>query len=93
MANNLGLDPFPEPVGHFGAPWQPFWISRPLIGRNTKWPPGGPKMATGVIGHFESLSQNKSFDPSTPSMRKGVDGEEKKTGGKKKENKDVFSGH
>ena len=26
MANNLGLDPFPDPVGHFGAPWQPFWI-------------------------------------------------------------------
>ena len=34
MANNLGLDPFPDPVGHFGAPWRPFWISRPLIGRN-----------------------------------------------------------
>ena len=26
MANNLGLDPFPDPVGHFGAPWRPFWI-------------------------------------------------------------------
>ena len=26
MANNLGLDPFPDPVGHFGAPWWPFWI-------------------------------------------------------------------
>ena len=34
MPNNLGLDPFPDPVGHFGAPWRPFWISRPLIGRN-----------------------------------------------------------
>ena len=22
---NLGLDPFPDPVGHFGAPWWPFW--------------------------------------------------------------------
>ena len=31
--NNLGLDPFPDPVGHFGAPWRPFCISRPLIGR------------------------------------------------------------
>ena len=19
------LDPFPDPVGHFGAPWWPFW--------------------------------------------------------------------
>merc|ERR1712208_63317 len=28
-----------------------------------------------VIGHFEPLSQNKFFDPSTPSMRKGRDGE------------------
>ena len=26
MANNLGLDLFPDPVGHFGAPLQPFWI-------------------------------------------------------------------
>ena len=33
MPNNLGLDPFPDPVGHFGAPWRPFCISRPLIGR------------------------------------------------------------
>merc|ERR1712208_284603 len=28
-----------------------------------------------VIGHFEPLLQNKFFDPSTPSMRKGRDGE------------------
>ena len=26
MANNLGLDPFPDPIGHFGGSWQPFWI-------------------------------------------------------------------
>ena len=36
VLRNLGLDPFPEPVGHFEDPWQPFCISRPLIGRNTK---------------------------------------------------------
>ena len=29
-----------------------------------------------VIGHFEQLLLNKFFDPSTPSMRKGHDGEE-----------------
>ena len=23
---NLGLDPFSDPVGHFGAPWWPFWV-------------------------------------------------------------------
>ena len=23
-------------IGHFGAPWRPFCISRPLIGRNTE---------------------------------------------------------
>ena len=28
-----------------------------------------------VIGHFKQLSQNKFFDPSTPSMRKSRDGE------------------
>ena len=22
----VGLDPFPDPVGHFGAPWWPFWV-------------------------------------------------------------------
>ena len=41
-------------------------------------------MPDGVIGHFESLSLDKFFDPSTPSMRKGDDGGEKKTGEKKK---------
>ena len=29
-----------------------------------------------VIDHFEQLLLNKLFDPSTPSMRKGHDGEE-----------------
>ena len=33
-------------------------------------------------GHFKQLSLNKFFDPSTPSMRKGRDGE-KKWNGKK----------
>ena len=28
---NLGEDPFPDPVGHFGAPWWPFWIIDALI--------------------------------------------------------------
>ena len=23
---NLGVNPFPDPVGHFAAPWRPFWI-------------------------------------------------------------------
>ena len=23
---NLGVDTFPDPVVHFGAPWWPFWI-------------------------------------------------------------------
>ena len=30
-----------------------------------------------VIGHFKQLSLNKFFDPSTPSMRKGDDGEKR----------------
>ena len=42
---------------------------------------GGPKMADGVqsyvIGRSDQLSLNKFFDPSTPSMRKVRDGEEK----------------
>ena len=38
--------------------------------------------------HSKQLSLNKFFDPSTPSMRKVDDGEEKK-----RENNDVYSGH
>ena len=49
--------------------------------QNPKWPPVGPKMADGVwkgiypwvFGHSKQLSQNKFFDQSTPSMRKGRD--------------------
>ena len=28
MPNNLGLDPFSAPFGHFGAPWWPFGFCR-----------------------------------------------------------------
>ena len=44
-----------------------------------------------VYGHSRQLSQNKFFDLSTASMRKGDDAGEKRE--KRKENKDVFSGH
>ena len=37
-----------------------------------------------VFGRSKQLSLNKFFDPSTPSMRKGRNGEEKKNGKKKK---------
>ena len=23
---NLWVDPFPDPIGHFGVPWQPFFL-------------------------------------------------------------------
>ena len=26
VPKNLGVDPFPDPIGHFVAPWRPFWI-------------------------------------------------------------------
>ena len=54
MANNLGLDPFPDPVGHFGLPWQPFWISRPLIG----W-------KSGMLGSKNLFSESCSQHPIT----------------------------
>ena len=38
----------------------------------------GRQGADVVIGHFEPLLLNKFFNPSTPSMRKGRDGEKKK---------------
>ena len=53
--------------------------------QNPKWSVRGPKMADGVypyvLGRSKQLTLNKFFDPSTPSMRKGHDGE--KRGGKK----------
>ena len=63
--------------------------------QNPKWPLGGPKMVDGVrksvnpqdFGRSKQLSLNKFFDPSTPSMRKGRNGE------KKMEKNDVYSGH
>ena len=46
----------------------------------------------GVFWRFGQLSLNKLFDPSTPSMRKGRDGENGKKRWKKIDN-DVYSGH
>ena len=58
--------------------------------QNPKWPLGGPKIVDDV---WKAVSPrlHKFFDPSTPSMRKGSNEEEKKN--KRKENYDVFSGH
>ena len=39
------------------------------------------------VGHFKQLLRNKFFDPSTPSMRKGDDGEKKREKKEKKEKK------
>ena len=37
---NLGIDTFPHPVCHFGAPWQPFWIFEVLAEGSavSEWP-------------------------------------------------------
>ena len=51
--------------------------------QNMKWPLGALKMANRVwkgayplvFGRSGQLSQNKFFDPSTPSVRKGNSGE------------------
>ena len=62
----------------------------------------GPKIADWVwkgvyhlvFGRSGQLLLNKFFDPSTPSMRKVVDGEKKEMKRKeRKENNDVYSGH
>ena len=47
-----------------------------------------------MFGRSKQLSLNKFFDPSTPSMRKGRDGEKRgeKNGGKKKREKKEFGG-
>ena len=59
MANNLVLDPFPDPVGHFGAPWQPFWISRPLIGRNTR----SARIKKLILLKWLKMANNLGLDP------------------------------
>ena len=59
--------------------------------QNQKWPPGGSKMADRVLkgvypqvlGRSKQLLQNKFFDPSTPSIRKGRNGEKTEKRGKK----------
>ena len=35
MPKNLGVDTFPDPVAHFGAPWQPYWILQ--VVRRCRW--------------------------------------------------------
>ena len=40
-----------------------------------------------VFGRSRQLSLNKFFDPSTPSLRKGCDGGEKKKGGEREKKK------
>ena len=36
IPKTLGVDTFPDPVGHFGAPWRPFWILQ-LVRRCRRW--------------------------------------------------------
>ena len=36
MPKNLGVDTFPDPVRHFGVPWQPFWILQ-AVRRCRRW--------------------------------------------------------
>jgi len=36
MPENLGVDTFPNPVGHFGAHWRPFWILQ-AVRRCRRW--------------------------------------------------------
>ena len=36
MPKNLGVDTFPDPVCHFGAPWRPFWILQ-AVRRCRRW--------------------------------------------------------
>ena len=43
-----------------------------------------------IFGRSKQISQNKFFDPSTPSMRKGCD-EEKNNEKKPSNNNDVYS--
>ena len=46
-----------------------------------------------MLINSKQLSLNKFLDPSTPSMRKGRDGENRRRKKWKMENNDVYSGH
>ena len=36
MPKSLGVDTFPDPIRHFGAPWRPFWILQ-AVRRCRRW--------------------------------------------------------
>ena len=48
-ANNLWLDPFPDPVGHFGDLWRPFWILQAVPCFSEKDPSNQKKHLTKVV--------------------------------------------
>ena len=40
MPKNLGVDTFPDPLCHFGAPWRAFWILQAV--RRCRWLASAP---------------------------------------------------
>ena len=61
MPKNLGVNTIPDPIGHFGAPWQLFWIFEVLIGgmiepKNSFSNNLGVDIFPDPIGHFDEAS-------------------------------------
>ena len=55
-AQNIGVDPFPDPVGHFGTPGRPVWMFEVLIKR--------------IMESLKLLNDSRTEGPITVSFRK-----------------------
>ena len=58
MPKNLGVDIFPDPVGHFGAQWRPFWILQ-AVRRCRRWT-SAPAPLGWYLGIFSLFSWIKN---------------------------------
>ena len=65
MPKNLGVDTFPDPVGHFGAHWWPFWILQ-AVRRCRRWAsaPGAARLVFYLIlfGPYQGLEWKRFSD-------------------------------
>ena len=52
MPKHLGVGPFPDPIGNFGAPWWPFWILQAVSGSNWYSVAGGDWVPLSPLGWY-----------------------------------------
>ena len=55
MPKNLRVDTFPDPVGHFGAPWQPYWILHAVRRCRQGGVAGGERVPPSPLGWYYNV--------------------------------------